>query len=163
MTARWTADKIRRATLLPKPQGAIEQALAGPRPELEPLERRALRELIDNADLLDFPTPRVGEEIRRHDGKWLLVQVPDWLMALLESFESDREDDGHDGREPDVDDEPSEDDEPDDDAEEITKGEWRPDSVKRIRPSKPARPAIPVYGTAEEVGDYPTLGKFVRL
>lgn len=118
----WTPATIRAATPHPKPVGAIDKIYDeqagryGPRLELSPLERQALRRIADTADLLDVETP---PENGRGATRWLLVEVPLWLLQVLAEFESERADleVGADA-EPDTDLEDGADAEPDRDGDE---------------------------------------------
>ena len=115
----WTDAAIRAATLLPKPQGAIDRVyrsqggdLLGP---LDSVERSMLRTIAETADLID-----AGEHGHHLPRFWLLVPAPGELIDFLSTFEVERgEDIGVDDcREADSDDEPDSDEEPEvDDGE----------------------------------------------
>ena len=102
----WTETAIRAATLLPKPQGAIDRVyqsqggdLIGP---LDSVERSMLRAIAETADLID-----AGEHGHHLPRFWLLVPAPGDLIDFLSTFEVERgEDIGVDDcREPECDDE----------------------------------------------------------
>lgn len=127
----WTPDAIRAATPHPKPEGAIEKIYNeqagryGPRLDLSPLERQALRHIADTADLLDVETP---QEHGRGAARWLLIEVPPWLLQVLAEFESERAElEGGADAEPDTDCEDGADAEPDRDGEEQALENWTPD------------------------------------
>jgi hypothetical protein len=106
---RWTPARIRKAIALPKPVGAIDKAeeytLGKRLPDLTPLDSLALREIAENADVLDVA--QTAECGRTQATRWLLVPAPMWLIEALAVFEADPED-----LEPNQDDERGEDDEP---------------------------------------------------
>lgn len=97
MSGRWTAARIRRAILLPKPRGAIAAYRAenagrprAPRPD----ELALLRYIAEAADLLDVGPSDFGTA-------WLLVPMPAAMLDALAEFEAELHD-----LEPDADDEP---------------------------------------------------------
>ena len=102
----WTDAAIRAATLLPKPQGAIDkvyQAQGGDLiGSLDSVERSMLRTIAETADLID-----AGERGHHLPRFWLLVPAPGDLIDFLSTFEVERgEDVGVDtDREPECDDE----------------------------------------------------------
>ena len=120
--ARWTPTRIRKATLLPKPRGAIAKALnhlyaTDPRQASAcPMERRMLDYIAEHADLIDLALPtQLEEELDEPIGaraRWLLLPSPAWLLDALATHGAERED-----HEPDEDVEADADDEPDSDTE----------------------------------------------
>ena len=79
----------RRAFACPKPRPNGRRGLpAGPHEidryfaELAPAERRALRAIVENADLLDV-----------HGHRFLLVEIDDATLDTLAAFEADLADD----------------------------------------------------------------------
>jgi len=118
---KWTAAAIRKATLLPKPEGAREalhdylgeRQARGP---LDVVERELLRSIAERADILDTDTAPGGNYTRY----WLLVAVSQHDLDLLAHFEAERaEMEGDDDREEEFGEaEPDADGEPDDEPEE---------------------------------------------
>lgn len=119
---RWTDASIRKAILLPKPQGALEAMrlyeagnLQGQR-DLASLEIKLLRYIADHADLLALPARPVNGDPGWNN--WLLIAAPAWLIDGLAQFDaasddlepdSDREHDDADREPEDFDDDPNED------------------------------------------------------
>lgn len=113
--ARWTPRRIRKATLLPKPVGAIAKAtdynygIIHHRPaELHALDHRVVAYLAQHADMIDAEIP-VDVDRQAGRGMWLLTPAPIWLLEALFNHDADL-----DGLELDADNEPDHDREPSD-------------------------------------------------
>lgn len=92
---RWTPNRIRKALLCPKPEGAAGAALryehgTAWRGQLgRPTELELLRYIADHGDLVHAP---IADEYRDGDprsGGWLLVALPAYLLEALESLDAD--------------------------------------------------------------------------
>jgi hypothetical protein len=99
MSARWTAARIRRAILLPKPRGAIAAYRTGMTARSDELV--LVRHIAETADLIDVGPTAAGTA-------WLLVPMPAAMLDALAVIGAATEDfeDGHD-REDAADGEPS--------------------------------------------------------
>lgn len=91
VTGHWTPARIRKAMLLPKPEGAIDREIGyrggGTDQETDLDGRHLLAHIANYADVLEVDGTR-----------WLLVSMPPKLMLLLEQLGAEHEDleDGND-------------------------------------------------------------------
>jgi hypothetical protein len=157
----WTPARIRKATPLPKPEGArfryySQENGAAIRPPATPLELLILRHIVDHGDVLDVAQrarPRIVTTLpgRRVPtpvySEWLLVPMPRAMIDALAAFDAGLEDFEDVGdSEPSSDAEPDCDVEPADEEREFTLTE-ETDQERRVPPDGDEdAPLVPGYG-----------------
>lgn len=104
---RWTHANIRKATLCPKPKGAVQAYQESIAARGEPIGR-LLAHILEHADIIDDGRRLDHDGVKfTHTGAWLLVSLPGDLLDYLLAIGVEQAD-----LEPDPDIEPDQDAEP---------------------------------------------------